>query len=227
MNKQVPDITPDKLDVLDDKKFLRLYDCRYSEGKHYFIVSRRKKEELWALKGAEEGKNTLPDAVSCFVVVLLPDGKPRLLLSREYRYPLGRFVLSVPAGLMDEKDRTEADPIRTAAVREIREETGLTVGDDDPVFAVNPCCFSTPGMTDESNALLLAVVKAEDDSFLSDANSEDTELFDGFLLADRDEAERYLSTGRDADGVFYSMYTYAALLYFVSGRWEQDLHTMR
>lgn len=226
MEKKTPVITEEKIDVIADKKFLRMYDCRYAEGRHYFIVSRRKKEDLWAVKSEEEGKNALPDAVSCFVIVLLPDNKPRLLLSREYRYPLGRFVLSVPAGLMDEQDRMEENPLRAAAAREIREETGLAVADTDTVFAVSPCCFSTPGMTDESNALVCAVVRAEDDSFLTDSNSEETELFDGFILADREEAERYLSAGRDRDGVFYSMHTFAALLYFVSGRWEEDMHNL-
>lgn len=220
MEKKVPVITEECVETLLDKKFLRFYDLHYAEGRHYYVASRHRKEDLSALKSPEAFNGMMPDAVSCFVIVLLPGGEPRLLLTKEYRYPVGRFVLGIPAGLMDEKDREEADPLRAAAAREIREETGLCLKDTDRVFAVNPCSFSSPGLTDESNALICAVAEVEDASFLSDSQSEETELFNGFILADRAQAEKYLTEGRDENGVFYSMYTFAALLYFLSGRWN-------
>lgn len=54
-----------------------------------------------AVKSDEEALAMLPDAVSCFVIIRLPGGDDRLLLSWEYRYPAGRFLLGVPAGLLD------------------------------------------------------------------------------------------------------------------------------
>lgn len=220
MSKNVPVITPDKIELLDDKRFLRLYDYKYEPGKHYYVVSRNTADKLAALRSEEAFKTSLPDAVSCFVIVILPGNDARLLLTKEYRYPAGRFLLSIPAGLIDEKDRGGEEPLLTAARREIFEETGLELKPTDRVFSVNDYCLSSPGMTDESNALICAVAEVEDGSFLSDKGSEGTELFDGFELVTREQAEKYLSTGRDEEGVFYSMYTYAALLYFLSDRWK-------
>lgn len=220
MSKELPVITPEKIELLDDKRFLRLYDYKYEPGRHYYVVSRNTADRLAALKSEEEFKTSLPDAVSCFVIVVLPGNDARLLLTEEYRYPAGRLLLSIPAGLIDEKDRAEKEPLLSAARREIFEETGLRLKPTDRVFSVNDYCLSSPGMTDESNALICAVAEAEDGSFLSDRGSEGTEIFAGFELVTREQAEKYLSTGRDREGVFYSMYTYAALLYFLSDRWK-------
>ena len=47
-----------------------------------------------------------------------------------------------------------------------------------------------------------------------------SEKFDGFVPVTKTDAEKLLKTGRDADGNFYSAYTWMALMYFVSGMWE-------
>lgn len=220
MTKKTPVITPDKMELLEDKRFVRLYDCHYEPGKHYFVVSRNTPERLAAVKTDEAFKTALPDAVSCFVIVILPGNDARLLLTQEFRYPAGRFLLSIPAGLIDEKDRAEKEPLLSAARREIFEETGLSLKPTDRIFSVNDYCLSSPGLTDESNALICAVAEAEDGSFLSDKGNEGAELITDFRLVTREEAERYLASGRDDEGIFYSMYTYAALLYFLSDRWK-------
>jgi ADP-ribose pyrophosphatase len=56
-----------------------------------------------------------PGAV--MVVPLLPDG--RLLMERQYRYPMGRVMLEFPAGKLDPGEVPFA-----CAVRELAEETG-------------------------------------------------------------------------------------------------------
>jgi ADP-ribose pyrophosphatase len=54
-------------------------------------------------------------------VVLVPvDADGRLLLVRQYRHPVGRWLLELPAGGVDDRD---ASP-EAAALRELREETG-------------------------------------------------------------------------------------------------------
>lgn len=218
---ETPVIRKEHAELLLDKRFLRLYDLQYAPGKHYFVASRRKTEELAAVKTEDEFKTLLPDAVSCFVILLKEGDEPRLLLTKEYRYALGRFVLSVPAGLVDPKDAAEREPLLTAAAREIYEETGLRAGEGDRLFTVSPCCFSTPGMTDESNGLVCAVCRVRDYGFLTDEHTEGTELFSGFELVSKETAKRYLASGRDGAGLFYSMYTWAGLMYFISGLWEE------
>jgi ADP-ribose pyrophosphatase len=147
--------------------------------------------------------------------------QPRLLLSQEYRYPAGRFLLSVPAGLIDPEDVQAAkesgdneSAILAAAAREIHEETGLVIRESDRLSVVNPFLFSTPGMTDESNALVCAVVKRENMDELSQDGAVGSELFDGFTLVTPEHARQLLQNGRDDNGHFYSIFTWAALMLF-------------
>lgn len=58
-----------------------------------------------------------PGAVA--VLPLLDDG--RVLLERQYRHPLGRVILEIPAGKIDAGE----DPL-ACAMRELREETGYS-----------------------------------------------------------------------------------------------------
>jgi ADP-ribose pyrophosphatase len=56
------------------------------------------------------------------VVPLLPDG--RLLLERQYRYPIAQVLLEFPAGKLD-----AGEAVLGCAVRELREETGYTAAE--------------------------------------------------------------------------------------------------
>ena len=56
-----------------------------------------------------------PGAV--MVVPLLPDG--RLLMERQWRYPMGRAMLEFPAGKLE-----AGEPVLECAIRELIEETG-------------------------------------------------------------------------------------------------------
>ncbi len=212
-----PIIRENQVETLLDKRFIRVFDLQYAEGKHYFDATRRTAEDLVAIKTEEEFKNMAPDAVTC--IVILDGEEPKLLLSYEYRYPAGRFLLSPPAGLIDAGE----DLHRTGA-RELHEEAGIHVKENDRVFTISPFLFSTPGMTDESNALVGIVIAPENTDAacreLSQAGAEGTELFDGFRMVNREEAEKLFADGRDENGHYYSVYTWCALMYFVSGMWK-------
>lgn len=56
---------------------------------------------------------------------------PELLLQRQFRPPLDKVVIEVPAGLVDEGETAEQ-----AAVRELKEETGYVgvVSESSPVM---------------------------------------------------------------------------------------------
>ena len=213
-------IRKEDIKAVFDSPYVKVADIQYAPGKHYYDATRRNMEELIAVKSDEEFRTMLPDAVSCIVILDTPGEEPRLLLSYEYRYPVGRYLLSVPAGLLDKEDEDGQDPVYSAAVREIKEETGLEVTEGDRVFAVNPLVFSTPGMTDESNALVCAVLRNADLSALSQEGAVGSEQFDGFALLTREDAIRVLRDGRDERGNFYPLYTWAALSYFVSDAWK-------
>ena len=214
-----PDLHLDKTETLLDCRFLRVYDILYGENRHYYSASRRVKEDTVFMKSDREFRDMLPDAVT--LVVILEDGEKgdRILLSEEYRYPVGQFLLSPPAGLMDPGDREKPEPLFETARRELLEETGLEVREGDEMRVLSPLMFSSPGMTDESNALVLVVLHG-DHGEARQSGAVGSECFDGFRLMNREEAARVLKSGRDPDGRFYSVFTWAALNVFVSGSWR-------
>ncbi len=211
-----PVIRKQNVKPLLEEKFIKVYDLQYEEGKHYFDATRRSLDNLVAIKSDEDFRKMLPDAVTCVVILKVKDEEPRLLLTREYRYPAGQFLLSPPAGLLDMED----EGVLSAAKREIEEETGICLTAGDRLFVINPLLFSTPGMTDESNALACAVVNLESTSTLNQDGAVGSECFDGFELLTAADARDILKKGTDKDGIFYSVYTWAALMYFVSDLWR-------
>ena len=215
-------IQKEKITTILDEKYVKVYDLEYENGKHYLNASRRTLDELVAVKSDEEVKTMLPDAVSCFVIVKTPKHETRLLLNYEYRYPAGQFLLSVPAGLIDPQDKNKENPLVATAIREIKEETGLDIKSTDKVYVVNSFVYSTPGMTDESNGLVCAVLNLDDLSQLSQDGAEGSECFDGFELVTKERAKQLLKEGRDKAGNFYSVYTWASLMYFISDLWKDE-----
>lgn len=217
-----------------ETKFLNVYDLQYEEGKHYFDASRRKKEDLTAIKSDADFQKMVPDAVTCVVILegssddnsAIPE--PLLLLSMEYRYPTGQFLLSPPAGLLDAEDIAQAQTssdvtgraLLSAARREIYEETGIALQAFDRLEVISPLLFSSPGMTDESNGLVLAVAHLDSLDCLSQEGAVGSECFDGFCLLNKTQATEILKSGRDREGNFYSVYTFAALMYFVTDMWR-------
>lgn len=92
-----PIIKKEQVETVYDSRFIKVFDLQYEPGKHYFDATRRAKDNLAAVKSDEEFRQMLPDAVSCVVILKIRGQEPRLCLSREYRYPAGHFLLSVPA----------------------------------------------------------------------------------------------------------------------------------
>jgi len=215
-----PELKKEQIKSLFESRFIKVFDLQYKEGTHYFNATRRSVDNLMAVKSDKEFKAALPDAVTCVVILNIKGEEPKLLLSYEFRYPAGQFLLSPPAGLLDPEDATAAEPLLATAKREIEEETGLVLKETDKLFTINPLLFSTPGMTDESNALVCAVLSLDEPTGLTQEGAVGSECFDGFELLTKEEAAKILSDGRDKNGIFYSVFTWAALLYFVSDLWK-------
>ena len=213
MNRE---INKDRIETLYESRFLNMFDLQYADGRHYYEATRRSKDSLVLKKKDAEFRSMLPDAVTIAVVLHLPGNETRLLMSYEYRYPVGQFLLSPVAGLLDPEDHSGPDPLVSAAIREIREETGLMVKEADKVYVLNPCAFSSPGMTDESNAFLCAELTRDSLDALNQDGAEGSELFNGFELLDRQRAQEIFRTGRDEQGNFYSLAAWMVLSIFLS-----------
>lgn len=74
-------------------------------------------------------------------VAILPllDGD-RVLLERQYRYVIGRELIEIPAGMVE-----EGESIEEAAQRELMEETGYRAGRMEYIGR----CYMTPGYCNE------------------------------------------------------------------------------
>lgn len=218
--REKPVLRPENVTDCFESRFIKVFDLSYEPGKHYFNATRRKKEDLTAMRSDREFREMLPDAVSCVVILRIKGSEPLLCLSREFRFPVGQFLLSIPAGLIDEEDRLEEAPVFCAAVRELQEETGILLEPSDEIKMINPLLFSSPGMTDESNAVVQILLNREELPGMTQDGAVDGEYFNGFLLVDREKAMELLKRGTDEQGIFYSVYTWIALMWFVSGMWD-------
>ena len=84
-------------------------------------------------------------------VILAIDAEDHVILVEQYRVPLGRICIELPAGLIGDGDDREEDDA-TAAARELEEETGYRAERMEVLGEF----WSSPGMVTESYSLLRA-----------------------------------------------------------------------
>jgi ADP-ribose pyrophosphatase len=86
------------------------------------------------------------------VVIVVPFlGRQKLLMIRQYRYPIGKVMLEFPAGHVDSGE----DPMETAA-RELEEETGYVAKKIEYVYRYHPSVSRTKQMVHVFKATGLA-----------------------------------------------------------------------
>ena len=85
-------------------------------------------------------------------VILAVDEAEHVLLVEQYRVPLGRRCIELPAGLIGDDDGAEGEEPVAAAARELEEETGYRAGRMELIGEF----WSSPGMVSESFSLIRA-----------------------------------------------------------------------
>ncbi len=162
-----------------DNKYLNLYeqDAVFRDGSSapYYVASRRKSVEQ--LKSVTHDNN--PDGVILYGVY--GEKKDRVVLVRQYRYPVDGYVYEFPAGLVE-----PGEDMQDAGIREMYEETGLNFTPVDGGSYCRPF-FTTVGMTDESCGTVFGYCTGEP-SVAHQEGSEDIQV----VLADREECKRIL-----------------------------------
>ena len=160
-------------------RFLNYYELEavHRDGSisPYYMTSRAK--DASQLKAVTHQNR--PDGVIIYGVY--GEEQDRVVLIRQYRYPLGDYVYEFPAGLVEEGEEMGA-----AGVREMYEETGLHFSPVDAGCYSRPF-FTTVGMTDESCGMVFGYCSGTPTSIHEEA-SEEIQV----ILADQGEAKRIL-----------------------------------
>jgi ADP-ribose pyrophosphatase len=132
--------------------------------------------------GGETTREYIVHPGAVLIVPVLPDG--RLVLERQFRYPVGQVMLEFPAGKLDPQEM----PLATAK-RELREEVGYVADAWQPIGIIHP----EIGYSTEAIAMFVATglthvgAQLDDGEFLDVVVMTEDELlaaFDAGLVTD-------------------------------------------
>jgi ADP-ribose pyrophosphatase len=189
----------ENVEKLTNEKWLNLFAAHFEHNGHRgrWLFASRKQDPA-------RQRDTC-DAVIIVPVLRNPGEVPRLVLVREFRVPVGRYVYGFPAGLLEPGELVE-ETVR----REMLEETGMEV---TAFKRVTQGLYSTAGMSDETAAMAFVDVRSTPETKPKLEASEDIEV----LLLDHEAACR-LCDDPDAhlDAKLWStLYLYQQLGQFV------------
>ncbi|HVS36621.1 MAG TPA: NUDIX hydrolase [Gemmataceae bacterium] len=178
-----------KVEKLTNEKWLNLFAATYTLGRG-LETAPQQRTGRWVFASRKPGDDPykIADRADAVLIVALlhePGRPPRLVLEKEFRVPVGDFVIGMPAGLLEPNESIE-DTVR----RELREETGYEV---TKIRRITPPLYSSSGMTDEAAAIAFVDCVAVPDG---KTQLEDSEVIE-VLLLDFDEICRLC----DAAGV--------------------------
>lgn len=161
---------------LTNNRFLNLYQITYElkNGKeyNYFFASRRDLENVEVKKHKTDAVRILP--------YIKKDGKIYVVLIKEFRYAIGKYIYGTPAGLVDAGEASEI-----AARRELKEEIGADVVFIEKIQAAG---YSSAGLSDETIECFNAEVK-----LLHKQSLEETEDIN-IQLVELDKLPEFLKT---------------------------------
>lgn len=174
----------DGVEKLTDNPYLNLYhiDARTSKGHSfdYYFASRNDETHI-----KHKTHSRKPEGMAIYAV--LQEEPDKIVLLRQYRYPINDYIYELPAGLVEDGETSDE-----AAVREMKEETGLTLAvyEGGQTYYRQPF-FLAQGMSDESGCMIFGTASG---SVCKDKqeDSEDIEV----VFADKLEVRRILSQER-------------------------------
>lgn len=161
-------------------KFLNFFtfDVTHKSGREskYFVASRAKsKEQLKAVTH----ENTADGVI---IYSVYGEKRDKVVLVRQYRYPIDDYIYEFPAGLVE-----AGEDFKEAGIRELKEETGLELQAIDVPDMYSRPFFTTIGMTDESCGTVYGYASGEPNT----DGQEDSEEIQ-IVIADKEEVRRIL-----------------------------------
>lgn len=169
-----------KIKKQTENRFLNLYEFEVERRNGtiapYYVASRNSNME--SLKAMTHDAH----ANGVIVYAVYGENKDKVVLVRQFRYPINDYIYEFPAGLVE-----EGEDMFEAGVREIHEETGLIFEPRKVNDAYAKPFYTTVGMTDECCGTVYGYCSGIP-SNLGQEESEDIEI----ILADREECKRIL-----------------------------------
>lgn len=180
--------------------FLNMYEFQVElkSGKTapYYVASRSQ-----TIEGLEAISHDSHKSDGVIIYGVYGYNKDKVVLVREFRYPLNDYIYHFPAGLVE-----KGEDLTSAAIREMFEETGLSLTpiDVDPSFT-KPF-YTTAGMSDESCSTVFGYCTGTPSS----AHTEETEDIQ-VILADKNECRRIMKEDKVSIMCAYM------LMHFING----------
>ncbi|KAI1068439.1 hypothetical protein LB507_004309 [Fusarium sp. FIESC RH6] len=145
----------------EDARWIKLEKINYDDA--------RGVQRTWESASRSTRPSTATiDGVGIVAILEHPSG-PSIVLQKQYRPPVDKVVIEVPAGLIDENETPEE-----CAIRELKEETGY-VG---TVTETSPMMFNDPGFCNTN----LQMVHVSVDMNLKENQEPKPELEDGEFI---------------------------------------------
>ena len=163
----------------------KLTETKVSSTEHYRNSFLHIHEDDIILPDGGPSKRIVVTHVGAVSVIALTEAK-ELLLVRQYRYPLGRETLEIPAGKLEANE----EPIATAK-RELEEETGYTC----ETLELLGSHATEPGFTN----VIIHQFLATDVQKMAVALEHDEEEFVELLTVNKDQALMMVATGEIID----------------------------
>jgi ADP-ribose pyrophosphatase len=131
-----------------EAKWITLKKIDYSDAEGH--------KRVWECAERKTPRSSGIDAVAVLAVIQSKTNAFPIstVVIEQYRPPIDKFVIELPAGLIDEGETPEQ-----AAVREFQEETGFKA---DRVIETSPLIVSDPGMTNANMKLVVLSVVLDD-----------------------------------------------------------------
>ncbi|KAF5391783.1 hypothetical protein D9757_001641 [Collybiopsis confluens] len=149
-------------------KVVSVSDLPINEAKQYQDAEGN--ERLWEVAQRKTRKTSGIDAVAILAILKSKTNAfpPSTVVVEQYRPPIDKFIVELPAGLIDEGESPEQ-----AAIRELEEETGYKA---DSVIESSPVLVSDPGMTNANMKLVVLNVMLENKLEIPDQKLESGEF---------------------------------------------------
>ncbi|MCR5302242.1 MAG: NUDIX hydrolase [Lachnospiraceae bacterium] len=152
--------------------------------------------------GSEENFDFIKHKGAAAVIPVMDDG--RIIMVRQYRNAIDSYTLEIPAGGLDGAD----EPTRTAAHRELEEETGYYAKIEDVEFLLS--LYTTVAFCNEKIDIYVAHNLTKTHQHLDDDEFIDVEAFTV------DELTDMIMQGRIVDAkTIAALSTYALSKYYV------------